>query len=176
VQNFTIRVWGIGFLSAITARTGGRCCTKNLSVSAIRDSAIGTEFWDTFTEFWDMLLGQSRSVSISRVCGTLRATSGRVRKLFWVHYAFGTLSSSATSPESSRIPASPRRSSRHRRPLRIARTTCYGCRLVPGRGGEIGRTSRPQAGHRYTPSGRRRISGCPHSRAYVPMASGRATI
>jgi hypothetical protein len=74
-------------------------------------------------------------------------------------YVLGTLSSSATSPDSSRIRASPRRSSRRRRPLRITRTACYGCRLLAGRGGEIGRTCRTHARHQYTPSGRRLTSG-----------------
>ena len=41
---------------------------------------------------------------------------------------------------------------------------------------ERGRTSEPQDGHLYTPSGRRRISGWPHSQAWLPMAPGSATI
>src|SRR5215216_63348 len=61
-------------------------------------------------------------------------------------------------------------------PSRTARRCCYGRRLLPDRGGEMGRTSKPHAGHRYTPSGRRRISGCPHSQACAPIASGRALI
>jgi hypothetical protein len=36
-----------------------------------------------------------------------------------------------------------------------------------------GTTSEPQAGHQYTPSGSRRISGWPHSQAWPPTASGR---
>src|SRR5215210_4702358 len=40
----------------------------------------------------------------------------------------------------------------------------------------MGVTSDPQAGHRYTPSGRRLISGWPHSQACPPAASGSATI
>jgi hypothetical protein len=47
---------------------------------------------------------------------------------------------------------------------------------LPGHRGETGVTSDPQAGHRYTPSGRRLISGCPHSQAWPPAASGSATI
>jgi hypothetical protein len=42
--------------------------------------------------------------------------------------------------------------------------------------GEMGRTSEPQAGHQYTSSGRRRISGCPHSQAWRPVASGSSVI
>jgi hypothetical protein len=41
---------------------------------------------------------------------------------------------------------------------------------------EKGRTSDPQPGHRRTPSARRRISGCPHSQAWLPIASGKETI
>ena len=49
---FAIRVREIGFLrTIITARTGGRHCPEYLSVSAIRGSAIGTEFWDTLGGF-----------------------------------------------------------------------------------------------------------------------------
>src|SRR5215213_2135564 len=43
-------------------------------------------------------------------------------------------------------------------------------------GAEMGVTSDPQAGHRYTPSGSRLISGWPHSQAWSPVASGSATI
>src|ERR671910_2401680 len=42
--------------------------------------------------------------------------------------------------------------------------------------GETGMTSEPQAGHQYTPSGRWRISGWPHSQAWLPTASGNPTI
>src|SRR5215213_5790394 len=43
-------------------------------------------------------------------------------------------------------------------------------------GAEMGVTSDPQAGHRYTSSGRRLISGWPHSQAWPPAASGREII
>src|SRR5918996_2613244 len=41
---------------------------------------------------------------------------------------------------------------------------------------ERGRTSDPQPGHHRTPSARCRISGWPHSQAWLPIASGRETI
>ena len=46
------------------------------------------------------------------------------------------------------------------------------------RGGEAERerTSDPQPGHHRTPSARRRISGWPHSQAWLPMASGKESI
>ena len=40
----------------------------------------------------------------------------------------------------------------------------------------MGRTSEPQAGQWYTRSGSIRISGCPHSQAWIPKASGKAAI
>jgi hypothetical protein len=40
----------------------------------------------------------------------------------------------------------------------------------------MGRTSDPQAGHHRTPSARCRISGWPHSQAWLPMASGKEAI
>src|ERR671916_611867 len=41
---------------------------------------------------------------------------------------------------------------------------------------EKGRTSDPQPGHHRTPSARCRISGWPHSQAWLPIASGKETI
>src|SRR5215207_4276337 len=39
-----------------------------------------------------------------------------------------------------------------------------------------GKDFEPQAGHRYPPSRRRLIAGCPHSQACAPTASGRTRI
>src|SRR5215217_5329545 len=41
---------------------------------------------------------------------------------------------------------------------------------------EKGTTSNPHPGHHRTPSARRRISGWPHSQAWLPIASGKETI
>jgi hypothetical protein len=41
---------------------------------------------------------------------------------------------------------------------------------------EKGTTSDPQPGHHRTPSDRCRISGWPHSQAWLPIASGKETI